>query len=1001
MKFKINMLAIFMALFVAMSASLSQAELLMYEGFPTSETGYNMAATDKEKIIRDVPVITDSRVIGFKPEKWSSGTGVIFVYGTGLELPADFPNASFVGEGKIGRTGSNVGGELRSLWKGLSVDFSKETGKLHFRCLLSCGASSLSQLANSTEASPLLPPHYVGAGWVKSSSTSSGNFEILNKTTTSHELAFVIRKNTEGVATLSLVLKGAGDSALRCVDLVSEVQGDVTYICYAEVTVGASAEGKETVQAYAAPVTDTWDRELKGLRDAGEVELISEEAYPDRLAVAGGQDAGYFADEFAIGTDARDVVTCVSLLPFIDECTIEKTAEGQQQVRVPVLENDGTVQIQANDGEETITLPTQVSVNAGETAILPLNIGEGGLLADKTYQLVALATNESGTSKRVVGVIYTGKIGLETIQDAKEEGVVPAIIRVSRAEASPYPLVVGMELSSNEGAQEGVDWVRADESVTIPAGAAYADFTVTPKINLDSSVSRKVQVNLTNLPEIVDTSSVVDFTLVNYAFPTDRNFWVARAGVDGVASVAENWSNGVPRNDNEASRHIVIDGLYSNQPLLWDLPNVNTVESWSQAENYTGVVTLPMKYESATGDFMDSFTVQGDMEVLGGKITQKQHEKTDTAGLYRLKLTVNGNLTIGTNGRIDVANCGLYASKAGMSKAGYGGDVGSIDKSKYTFARFYPNGLLPAFGSIIEPTAVSWGSQSGTDSASKKSFGGGAIDLTVHGILTNEGVISANGGNEYEAAGAGGSILIHAKSVAGEGKYSADATKAGKTDGCGAMGSGGRIAVYVSEGDVPLNQFSVLSYREGWGALGGYGTIYLSTPQEKQVVVKGTWTGVSKIGSWNWGTTPIPAKDDPSNWMKDFKDTALVAGQGVNVILTRPLRMKSLNVRYTETDPKARNGAMVDLAGQTIIIQKLLLDGEDQELKPGTVLTAEGAAARGWTWLVDSSQKPLDFTEVYNGAERNVKDVTAYDYPEGTQPGCVRITGAGLFVIVR
>ena len=79
MKLKKIMQSIGMALFVAMTANWSQAELLMYEGFPTSETGYNMAATDIAKIIRDVPVITDSRVIGFKPEKWSFGTGIIYV----------------------------------------------------------------------------------------------------------------------------------------------------------------------------------------------------------------------------------------------------------------------------------------------------------------------------------------------------------------------------------------------------------------------------------------------------------------------------------------------------------------------------------------------------------------------------------------------------------------------------------------------------------------------------------------------------------------------------------------------------------------------------------------------------------------------------------------------------------------------------------------------------------------------------------------------------------
>ena len=999
MKLKKIMQSIGMALFVAMTANWSQAELLMYEGFPTSETGYNMAATDIAKIIRDVPVITDSRVIGFKPEKWSFGTGIIYVYGTGLSLPTGFPNESFVGEGKIGRTDTKVGGDMRGLWKGLSVDLSKQTGKLHFRCLLSGSAASLSQLGKSTATSPLLAPHYMGAGWVKSSNTSSVNYQILNASTTSHELAFVIRKDTDGVLKLSLVLKGTGDSALRCVDLLNGVVGDVTYICYAEVAIGAGTDGKEVVRAYAAPVTDSWDSDLTGLVDAGEVDLINKAGYPDRLAVAGGQEAGYFVDELAISTEARDVVKCNSLLPLIDQCTVEKTAEGQQVARVTILDNAGTVQIQAQSGEDIYTLPETVAVNAGETAVIPLD--RTIIPADKTCQLTAIVSNAAGASRKTFGLVYTGKVLLETIQDAKEEGVVPAIIRVMRADAAPYPLVVGLELSSDEGAVENVDWLPAEDHVTIPAGETAVEFKVSPKLNLDSTVSPKVQVRLTDVPEIFDTSSLAVFTLLNFSFPSDYNIWVAREDSDGLASTVENWTLGVPRNDDEASRHIVLNGLYSQQPLVWDLPTVNTVESWSQNENYTSVVTLPMKYESATGDLMDSFTVLGDMEVLGGKIAQKQHSKTDKVGLYRLKLNVNGNLTVGASGRIDVSNCGLYSSYPSMSKVGHGGEVGSLDKAKFTFLRYVPNGQFPAHGSIITPTDVSFGSNSGTDSEAKRSFGGGAIDLTVKGVLTNEGVISANGGKQYSAAGSGGSLLIHAKSLAGAGTYSADATKADKSDGCGAMGAGGRIAIYVSEGDIPLDQCSVTSYREGWGAMGGYGTIYLSTPKTKKIVVKGVWTYASRIGSWNWGVTPIPAKDDPSNWTKDFKDTEFEAVQGVNVILTRPLRMKSLNVEFNEPASNKRQGAMIDLAGQTIVVQKVLIDGEDQKLKPGTVLTAEQAAERGWTWLVDSSQKSLDFTEVYNGVERNVQDLTAYDYPEGTPPGSIRIVGAGFLVIVR
>lgn len=657
--------------------------------------------------------------------------------------------------------------------------------------------------------------------------------------------------------------------------------------------------------------------------------------------------------------------------------------------------HNATVWLEATDGENKVELSESVAVEAGGTATLAVD--QEKLSPDKTYLLTVCAVNGEDVTRRKVGIVYAGRIALTTVRDAEEEGLKPAVVRVSRASADPYPLVVGLSVSSSDGVSLGTDWVQPVETVTIPAGADFVDFEVIPMVNLAVDTDRSAQVKLTDAATILDTTASVAFWIRNCAFPKDRNVWVAREDSDGRASTAANWTLGVPNAADAASRTLVLDGTYSTKSMTWDLPAVNSLAGYLSTANYTGEVVIPTRYPDA-GEF-EALTVEGDMEVLGGVIKSQMHEKTQASGVYRLKLNVNGNLTIGADGRIDVSGRGLYSNKG--NAAGHGGDVGAFSSSAFTFVRYDPSAAHPAHGSILLPTEVGFGANSGTDNESKRCFGGGALDLTVAGILTNDGRILAEGGNEYAASGSGGSILIHAKSLAGSGTYSVNARKANKSDGTGAMGAGGRIAVYVTEGTLDRAKFSALSYREGWGKMGGHGTIYLDSPDDKRICVVGQWTGKSRISGWNWATTPIPAADDPADWVRDFRKVTLIASTSANLRLTRSIRMRAVEVRYEEKDVNARVGARVDLAGNTLTVQKVIVDGVDLKLPPGVYTAADVKDRVNMGWLVDSSQQKFDFTETYGGAERNVRDLTKYDYGETPTPGELRVVGTGLRLIVR
>jgi hypothetical protein len=104
----------------------------------------------------------------------------------------------------------------------------------------------------------------------------------------------------------------------------------------------------------------------------------------------------------------------------------------------------------------------------------------------------------------------------------------------------------------------------------------------------------------------------------------------------------------------------------------------------------------------------------------------------------------------------------------------------------------------PIYGSAFSPADLgSGGSGCSAWWCSGGGSGGGAIRLAVSGTLTNNGTISANGGDASSGAGAGGSVYAMTGKLAGSGVFTANGGGSGGRSGSDYRGGGGgRVAVY-------------------------------------------------------------------------------------------------------------------------------------------------------------------------------------------------------------
>jgi len=197
----------------------------------------------------------------------------------------------------------------------------------------------------------------------------------------------------------------------------------------------------------------------------------------------------------------------------------------------------------------------------------------------------------------------------------------------------------------------------------------------------------------------------------------------------------------------------------------------------------------------------------------GGNLT---HSANATAEVYKINLTVNGALTVQAGGRVDVTGKGYAVGNGpGCSSSNW------ADSASYGG---FASG--PCYGSIVAPTNLGSGAFRNTSAA-----GGGVILLTVSGMISNEGLICADGGasSSYASSGSGGSIGLTAGTLSGGGIIRANG-------GLSGAGGGGRVALVVT--NTGLDFTGIISAYGGGTAssygfpgvnIGGAGTVYERT----------------------------------------------------------------------------------------------------------------------------------------------------------------------------
>ena len=337
--------------------------------------------------------------------------------------------------------------------------------------------------------------------------------------------------------------------------------------------------------------------------------------------------------------------------------------------------------------------------------------------------------------------------------------------------------------------------------------------------------------------------------------------------------------------------------------------------------------------------------------VINGTLTQTQ----DTSAGYKINLVVTNDLTVGTNGVIDVTGKG-YASEQGpgagasqnVSSSSYGGGGGAYGGWG---SKSYNNlsNTNPPYGSLTNPVDYGSGGGRNTHYSYLGGSGGGIIDINVSGTMTVDGTIHSDGDNSqyYGGGGSGGSIKIVADAFAGSstGLITANGGDKYSTSSSyrGGGGGGGRIAVFCTTKSYS-GQFSTsggYGYNHSGNYYGGAGTLYIDVNGFKSVIVKNSVANY-RAGTIidNDGSVPsdvdeyiiehadLTIKKLSSCALMDIDDSSVTFEGVANATIT-DVNMLGSNTTYNE--------AVLTLPADFSVTNELIMNGYSQLNNYGTI----------------------------------------------------------------
>ena len=323
-------------------------------------------------------------------------------------------------------------------------------------------------------------------------------------------------------------------------------------------------------------------------------------------------------------------------------------------------------------------------------------------------------------------------------------------------------------------------------------------------------------------------------------------------------------------------------------------------------------------------------------------------------------LTVNGDLTVESDGLLVAKQCGLKKEKNSLNN-GFSGVLQSHTHGgrclayKYKGAQFF-TGYDSVFAPRLPGNSVPWPNGQAAEAS------GGVISLVVSGALTLDGEANVNGRLETYAAGGncsggtGGSIDITAGTLTGSGKILAEAGSKQAV-----RGSAGRIAVKLTGAGADFSNFTgtisasgrVLS--PGGSADSSAGTVYLQTAAdgEKGGTVYIAMSAGNRYAT-NTNTTEMVSLGYGGDDVKDYKKVNYVVSDYGRAAVNTNIVAASVKIADTHS--------FLDLEGNTLRIKSFMYPKVvNEETVMATLVSGKYTAAelveRGIECVLDSSDE--------------------------------------------
>ena len=826
---------------IVLSAATVRGELLLYDGFATATDAQNRAAYSTAAAackLTSNNANSSAWTTGLSAsDGWSTTSETVYTFPyNGLALPDAFANGTgdqFTARGgSMGYQRSGSASDLRAKNRAI-ISTMPTSGTLWYRCVLLIEEKAYNGFKTGTR--------YIGTGL---STHAAENKYDNGSTLASNGFRVYFVGNATGGQHVQLRVRIGSSYAT----LVESISYNTAYICIVGIDYDT---GKAC--AYATTVADYDDHFSWKIEDL-DASSITGSAIQTMYVDGSYQtnEGRVRFDEIAAGTELSDVAVAVLTKPKLKDGSLA-LANGTYTATALLTNSAATVSYVLSDGA-TATTNAIAAFDNGDTVT-------GTFAAptdDTTYEVLLVAENQSGEVGEIsLGTIYGGTLSLTKVSDANELGVAPAMLSVARASADPLPLVVNYAFADGT-AVAGTNYVDDAGSVTIPAGQTSATIAVHPLVDIATAADTAMSVCLA--PGNYTAPAAVSVTIANFEAPVGYNYWVGGTATDGahLASTAANWSAGHTPLANE---NVIFDGNFSNADCEWDSLATATVATWTQTNGYAGTVTFDTTF---SGTF-PVFTISGDAMLDSGTwshplslttTSPASNEAIQSGAIYRLNIAVGGTLTIGAGGSVNVVGKGVKQTAGSSPVARHGGSTGS-------------SGVC--YGDPKHPVDVGSAAWSGTDAASKKAAGGGAVHIVAGTAVVVNGNVLADGESQTFACGAGGSILVEAPSVTGSGTIRAGYTYATGNANSVLTGAGGRVALITTNAvDLTSLSVSAAAYATGGNkGSGGAGTVYLhdssmtngvlvvDNPKETSRKDNGPRTGVTIEGDWTFDEVRI------------------------------------------------------------------------------------------------------------------------------------------------